>query len=261
LAAEFGRDQVFRDIDTLQPGEDFVEKINEVVGECDVFIAVIGPHWTRVTGKKGTRRLENPMDFVRLEIAAALKRNTRVIPVLVGDAEMPSAEELPDDLAMLTRRHAVEISDVRFRADVNHLIAKIRPLLRPVAPESDRGAEPGDRKATVPLAPDRPPPSSPERAEETTTTEGTKELLSQPVAPQKTVGLATLVGVHGSRTDWTRWFGFLVALGISQVGWLYISSGYVPYRLVYCLAMALLVKASFRRYQTTSPLLSLSRCR
>lgn len=141
LTAEFGRDQVLRDIDTFQPGEDFV-KIDKVMAECDVFIAVIGPQWKTITDKKGTRRLDNPMDLVRLEIVAALKRNARVIPVLVGEADMPSAEELPDDLSMLSRRYAVEIDDVRFREDVNHLFAKIRPLLSPLDPKTEAAVGP-----------------------------------------------------------------------------------------------------------------------
>ena len=77
------------DIFTIEPGVDFVEKINEAVGSCDVLIAVIGPQWLTVTDDSGRRRLNDPEDFIRLEIKAALDRGIRVVPVLVGGASMP----------------------------------------------------------------------------------------------------------------------------------------------------------------------------
>lgn len=121
----FSREQVFMDVDAIEPGVDFIEVIEQAVASCEVFIAVIGPHWISVTDKKGQRRLENPEDFVRLEIVSALERNIRVIPVLVEGAKMPKASDLPIPLKPLARRNAIEISHARFDIDANRLIQAI----------------------------------------------------------------------------------------------------------------------------------------
>jgi hypothetical protein len=78
---------VFQDIDSIEPGDDFVEKINNAVESCAVLLALIGDGWVEMTNEAGQRRLDDPEDFVRLEIEAALARNVRVIPVLVGEAK------------------------------------------------------------------------------------------------------------------------------------------------------------------------------
>jgi len=88
-------------------GINFVEEIEKNVGSCDVLIAVIGKHWLISTDEKRRRRLNNPNDFVRLEIATALKRNIRVIPVLVDGASMPPSGQLPEDLKPLAFRNAL----------------------------------------------------------------------------------------------------------------------------------------------------------
>jgi hypothetical protein len=91
--------------------------INRAVGSCDVLLAVIGDQWLTITDEQGRRRLDDPADFVRLEIQAALKRDVRIIPILVGGAHMPDADELPDDLTGLVRRQALELSPNRFEYD------------------------------------------------------------------------------------------------------------------------------------------------
>jgi hypothetical protein len=125
LQARFGRNQVFMDVDTISPGMDFVEAIEQAVGECDVLIAVIGPQWLSITDAEGHRRLDNPEDFIRLEIATAINRRIHVIPVLVHGAAMPSARELPAELSTLTRRNALELSNTRWDYDVGRLIETI----------------------------------------------------------------------------------------------------------------------------------------
>jgi hypothetical protein len=102
LARQFGRQQVFKDVDSIEPGDDFVEVITTAVESCDVLLALIGGRWLTIAGQDGRRRLDDPGDFVRLEIEAALARQVRVIPVLVDGARMPRAEELPPSLAKLT---------------------------------------------------------------------------------------------------------------------------------------------------------------
>jgi hypothetical protein len=117
----FGTDQVFRDVDTIEPGADFIEAIYDAVGSCEVLLAVIGDQWLTVTDKKGRRRLDNPDDVVRLEIEAALDRDVRVIPVLVDGVAMPSSEDLPESMVKLARRNASEVTYNRFRYDAEQL--------------------------------------------------------------------------------------------------------------------------------------------
>jgi hypothetical protein len=134
LAARFGDDQVFMDVDTLAPGVDFAEVITQAVSACQVLLAVIGPQWLTAGDKDGRRRLNRPDDLVRLEIAAALKRDIHVIPILVQGAVMPRRQELPDNLAGLVRRNALLLRHESFRSDVDKLLAAIELTLgRPVA--------------------------------------------------------------------------------------------------------------------------------
>ncbi len=121
LVERFGRNSVFMDVDTIEPGVDFNDEIDRAIGQCDVLIALIGPRWLESANARG-RRLDDPQDFVRVEIGHALDRNIRVIPTLVGGAEMPEADELPDDLVKLAKRNAVELTDKRFRSDMQALL-------------------------------------------------------------------------------------------------------------------------------------------
>lgn len=121
--------RVFMDIHTIEVGTDFADAINREVGKCGALIVLIGNQWLDITdAKTGKRRLDNPNDFVALEIAEALKRNTRVIPVLVEGAKMPEAEELPASLAALVRRNAFEITDTRWDYDVAQLIKVLEKI-------------------------------------------------------------------------------------------------------------------------------------
>jgi hypothetical protein len=131
LSARFGAQRVFMDIDTIRPGDDFVQVISEKVAACDALIAVIGKRWLTSADARGRRRLEDPNDYVRIEIASALSRNVRVIPALVDGAQMPPATELPPDLAPLARRNAVEITNTLFRQNVERLIQVLEQTIRP----------------------------------------------------------------------------------------------------------------------------------
>ncbi|MGH7323696.1 MAG: toll/interleukin-1 receptor domain-containing protein [Candidatus Rokuibacteriota bacterium] len=126
LAEVFPKDRLFMDVEALEPGEDFVTAIASAVGAVDVVIAVIGPKW--MVAGDGRRLFENPRDWVRNELAQALQRNIRVIPVLVGGAIIPAPESLPPDLQHLTRLHAIEISHTRFASDVDRLIESLGRL-------------------------------------------------------------------------------------------------------------------------------------
>jgi len=130
LINHFGQGQVFMDVDTIRPGLDFVEVVQEAVGSCDALLAVIGREWLGASDDSGRRRLENPEDLVRLEIATALERDIRVIPVLVQGARMPVGTDLPEGLEALARRNSVEVSDNRFRTEIDQ---KIEGLETPTA--------------------------------------------------------------------------------------------------------------------------------
>jgi hypothetical protein len=129
LAGHFGRNNVFRDIDSIEPGLDFIEAIDRTVGSCDVLIALIGRQWLTLTDANGQRRLNDPEDFVRREIATALKQNIRVIPALVQDTSMPRAVDLPEDLQPLTRRNALVLSDIHFHSNLDSLIESLERVL------------------------------------------------------------------------------------------------------------------------------------
>jgi hypothetical protein len=150
LVAQFGSGQVFKDVDSIPLGLDFREVLTERVGNCDVLIAVIGETWVSITGTNGLRRLDDPADFVRIEIETALSRRIPVIPVLVGNSSVPRAEELPENLRGLVYRNGLPVRpDPDFHNDVDRLIRGIEEglsvLLERSAPHSpksqSRGAE------------------------------------------------------------------------------------------------------------------------
>ncbi len=136
LVAHLGKDHVFMDVDSIEPGMDFGDVIAREVATCDALLAVIGPEWATLTNEDGGRRLDDSDDVVRLEIAAALERDIRVIPILVEGAVMPRRHELPDVLQGLVRRHALTVRHESFREDSSRLIAAIDRILQTIAPKS-----------------------------------------------------------------------------------------------------------------------------
>lgn len=127
LTARLGERRVFKDIDSIELGENFVEVIMAAVGSCDVLLALIGDQWLSATDAEGKRRLEDPDDFVRLEIETALLRDVRVIPILVDGAAMPRADQLPPSMAGLVRCQGLELSPSRFDYDTNRLLEVLEP--------------------------------------------------------------------------------------------------------------------------------------
>lgn len=197
LARHFGPDRVFMDIDTLQPGVDFVDALNEAVSNADVVLILIGPHWWNLTDAEGNRRIENPDDFVRMEVAAALSGSTRVIPVLVGNASMPPSAMLPDDIRPLGRRHAYEISDRRWDFDVKQLIDVLSPVFgshvsrRPITSRQEI-SEPAEKK-----------PAPPPQAAEAKSPSGLYALISRPGMGCLVAVVATVVVLIGAQ-DYVR---------------------------------------------------------
>jgi hypothetical protein len=121
LSAQFGSDNVYMDVDSIAGGDEFATKIEENINRAEVLVAVIGSRWLTATDKNGGRRLDSANDFVRTEISMALQRGIRVIPVLVGGATVPGADELPDSLRTLVQRQAIEIRDQNFHPDAQRL--------------------------------------------------------------------------------------------------------------------------------------------
>lgn len=152
LADRFGKDHVFKDVDSIQLGDDFVEVITSAVESCNVLLAVIGKQWLTITDEHGLWRLNNPNDFVRLEIEAALARNIRVIPILVEGAQMPRSDQLPASLAKLARRNALEVSPNRFASDTGRLLTVLERTLADDHARDDRGGEAAQASEPRPVA-------------------------------------------------------------------------------------------------------------
>ena len=163
------------DVDTLEPGVDFVERIHAAVGSADAFLVVVGRGWLNAKDTDGERRLDDPEDFVRLEVGLALRGDPVVIPVLVGGATMPTEEDLPADLALLARRNALTLADADWRSGLARLVAALKRIVEPV-PEPGPVSEPGP----VPVPP--------------------VELREVPrdAPPERIPTLATILGVAGA---------------------------------------------------------------
>jgi len=131
LCLTFGADRVFMDIDDIPLGQDFAAALRENVRLADVVLVIIGPKWLAVAGEGGRRRLDDERDFVRFEVAEALRQRKRVIPILVNDTPLPKAADLPEDLQPLLVCQALHLADARFNRDAADLIQALG------------GAEPG----------------------------------------------------------------------------------------------------------------------
>jgi len=129
LSEHFGDDCVFMDVTGIEPGRDFRRVIDAHVASCGVLLAMIGKSWIDAKDDSGRRRLDDPRDFVRLETAAALKRDIPVIPVLVHGAQMPRVDQLPEDLAELSYRNGVELTHARWDSDVQLLVKALDPYV------------------------------------------------------------------------------------------------------------------------------------
>ncbi len=145
LEAEFGAGSVFRDVDDIPPGEDFVQAIQSRLREASAVLVMIGPRWLASNGEAS--RLHEAGDFVRKEIEAALASGKPVFPLLVGGALMPSEDTLPASIAGLARKQAVALLDSNWRGDVEKLAGSLRPLM----PRDDQ-PDPGRRKLILGLA-------------------------------------------------------------------------------------------------------------
>jgi len=130
LVSQFGKDEVFKDVDSMPMGVDFRKTLNSVIGRCQAVLVVVGPNWTNTRDPTGSRRLDNPDDFVRIELEAALAREIAVVPLLVAGAAMPDPAQLPGNLAAFAFRHATQVRpDPDFHHDMDRVIAALQPLI------------------------------------------------------------------------------------------------------------------------------------
>lgn len=124
LAEHFGAERIFIDLDDIRPGDRFLQRIGEIIAGCRAVVVVIGPAWLNAQ-RDGQRRLDDPKDVVRYEIAQALARGLVVVPVLVRDAPLPRPEALPAEIAALMEHSALQVSMGRLREDVGRLAAAL----------------------------------------------------------------------------------------------------------------------------------------
>ena len=140
LKKRFGDSEIFRDLEGLDPGVEYPDALNQALTDCEVVLVMIGARWSTITEARG-RRIDQPDDFVRMEVAKALgRKDVCVIPVLVGGAKLPEEQELPEDLRPLLRRNAFDLSDSRWDYDVKRLGDAIAKLL---------GVDPGRRSVRI----------------------------------------------------------------------------------------------------------------
>jgi hypothetical protein len=171
LSRRYSEEHVFRDVE-IPPGADFGEYITSLVDKCNVVLAIIGPSWLDARDREGERRIDNPDDWVRLEIERALARDgVEVIPVLVDGARLPPREELPESLLALRRRNAFELSDRRWDYDVAQLGQHLDGVLRGTSALHVRPAEMSTTPTATPVAAPTSAPApapEPEPADHTT---------------------------------------------------------------------------------------------
>ena len=192
LVRQFGDESVFMDVAGIEPGLDFRKVIDKNVSSCGVLLALIGPSWLDAKDETGQRRLDNPLDFVRLETASALKRDIPVVPVLVGKARMPRPEKLPEDLKELAYRNGVELTHARWDSDLQVLVKALQRLTENLPPEP-----PNVAKADP----------APDRAVEKTTTQAANVRKGVSPSPPRMRFIALIAGV-------------IVLLALVAIGWM-----------------------------------------
>ncbi|MDH2424869.1 toll/interleukin-1 receptor domain-containing protein [Sphaerisporangium sp. TRM90804] len=152
LSRAFGRENVYRDVVSIPAGRDWLKSLTHAIRACDVVLAVMGPDWAGGTGGDGSRRIDDRRDVVRVEIATALSERVPVIPVLTDRAVMPRPEELPLNVAGLTRLNALSLRRAHLQADIAHVVeaARAQPARRgeTFLSRLDEARRPGDLVGT-----------------------------------------------------------------------------------------------------------------
>jgi len=121
LRKRYGQKAAFYDVSTIGPGDEFTQVIESSLCDCKVVLALIGRRWLGQDGYSGQRRIDAYDDWVRLEIELALRRNLRIVPLLVQGTKLPEAGELPESLRPLLKRNPHELSAKRWSYDLGEL--------------------------------------------------------------------------------------------------------------------------------------------
>lgn len=146
LTERFGKEAVFKDVDSIPPGVEFAGYIQSVLRQCAVQLVVIGPHWLDTRAYDGSRRLDDPRDLVRLEIEAGLALGIVVIPVIAQGAPIPEPQSLPPSLQPLITRNAPQVrNDPDFNTDMDRLVKNLTRWVAPLVSYADTGAAPKKR--------------------------------------------------------------------------------------------------------------------
>lgn len=154
LTADFGREAIFKDVDDIPLGVNFKDHLNNVVAQCAVELVVIGQQWLDAQDSRGRRRLDDPTDFVRIEVEAALSRGVPVIPILVRDASMPEADQLPPGMVELAYRNGTHVRpDPDFHRDVDRLVNGLEGYVRPQAKPAKSTGQVLSRATPAPVRP------------------------------------------------------------------------------------------------------------
>ncbi len=131
LCAAYGKKNIFKDVDSIPLGVDFRDEIAKIVHDCDILIALIGEHWSTITDEAGTTRINDPDDYLRIEVEEALKRDIPVIPIITSNAKLPGEDDLPDSLKKLAFRNAIQVRpDPDYKSDFNRLKENIDRIYR-----------------------------------------------------------------------------------------------------------------------------------
>jgi hypothetical protein len=231
IDARFGDESVFVDVESIEPGRDYVTAIDGAVSSCLVMLVLIGEEWL-TPDDRGVRRIDDPQDRLRLEIEAGLRHETVVIPVLVDAATMPRSRELPESLVPLSRHQAVRLRHDSFRSDSDHLIDVISRI----------AVEP-DAVVTETPTPARPRPARPSASSSPVRWVALGLLVAVLLCQLATIG-AVRDPVLASRPDlagdaWAAAVWLLPALLVAVAAWL-VARGRSPGRAVGCVAAAVL---------------------
>jgi hypothetical protein len=234
LSRRYSEEHVFRDVE-IPPGADFGEYITSLVDKCNVVLAIIGPRWLDARDREGERRIDDPQDWVRLEIERALARDgVEVIPVLVDGARLPPREELPESLLGLRRRNAFELSDSRWDYDLEQLGKHLDSLLRGTSAVHLKPVGPPPTPAPTPttVATSAPAPApAPEPVDHTTfavlaaaavalLTAFPADLLARNMVDRASLDRNDLITVRDFVLEKAIFFGIVGALAALAVGFL-----------------------------------------
>jgi hypothetical protein len=234
LSRRYSEEHVFRDVE-IPPGADFGEYITSLVDKCNVVLAIIGPRWLDARDREGERRIDDPQDWVRLEIERALARDgVEVIPLLVDGARLPPREELPESLLGLRRRNAFELSDSRWDYDLDQLGTHLDALLRGTSAVHVRPVGPPPTPAPTPTTVATPAPApapAPEPVDHTTfavlaaaavalLTAFPADLLARNMLDRAPLDRNDLLTVRDFVLEKAIFFGIVGAVAVLAVGFL-----------------------------------------